>query len=239
MKQFYGISLILIFLISTLCKAQVSVGVQAGYTIADLKFDGQNRADYSNVASFTKPVKGIHVDVLFNIPLLPNNLYLQPGLRFVTKGTEFTPVKYAQPDLIDAYVTSGTRMRLSYLEVPVNLVYKQPIGIGRLLLGAGPYVAYGLDGRYEFKVSRNGNTVKTGSRSIDFSKSSNTNSSVIRILPWDFGINGMLGIEFNNHFILSANYAMGFVDIDRTAATTTQNYYMGLTLGYLFNREDH
>ncbi|UYQ92947.1 PorT family protein [Chitinophaga horti] len=243
MKQFYGISLAFTFLFSTcvvaVSKAQVSVGVQAGYSIADLSFNNQNRSDYSNVASFTKPVNGVHVDLLFNFPLAPNNLYLQSSLRFVTKGTTFTPMAQAQPDLTDTYITSGTRMRLSYLEVPVNLVYKQPIGIGRVLVGAGLYGAYGLNGRYEYKVSRNGATVTKDSRDVQFSRSANDNPSVIRILPWDAGFNGLLGLEFNNHFIVSANYAKGVIDVDRTKATNTKNYYVGLTLGYLFSREDY
>lgn len=243
MKQFYGISLAFTFLSATfvtnVSKAQVSLGVQAGYTSADFSFNGQNRSDYSNVASYTKPVKGIHVDLLFNFPLPPDNLYIQSSLRFVTKGTTFTPVKYEQPDLTDTYVTSGTSMRLNYLEVPVNLVYKQPVGIGRVMVGAGIYGAYGLKGRYDYKVSRNGATVTKDSRDIQFSRSSNTNPSVMRIFPWDMGLNGLAGFEFNNHVSLSANFARGVIDVDRNNGTSTKNYCLGLTLGYLFNREDY
>lgn len=242
MKHLYRIAFTSGFIIAmftaVVCKGQVSLGVRAGYTIADMEFDGQDRSDYSNVASLTKPVYGLHVDLLFNVPL-SYNLYLQPTLRVITKGTKFTPLSHADPVLNDAYVTSGSKLKVSYLEVPVNLVYKQPAGIGRILIGAGPYGAYGLRGKYNYTISRNGSTVTKTSKDIDFSKSSNNTPAVIRVLPWDFGVNGMLGFEFNNNFSISANYGHGFVDIDRNKGTTTKNYYLGFTLGYLFNREDY
>ena len=36
---------------------------------------------------------------------------------------------------------------ISYTELPVNLVYKPLLGNGHLLLGFGPYVAYGIMGK--------------------------------------------------------------------------------------------
>jgi hypothetical protein len=41
----------------------------------------------------------------------------------------------------------NAELQLNYLEIPVNLVYKPVLGAGRLLLGFGPYVGFGLGGK--------------------------------------------------------------------------------------------
>ena len=40
-------------------------------------------------------------------------------------------------------------LNLSYIEIPVNLLYKPVVGNGKLLLGFGPYIAYGIGGKYK------------------------------------------------------------------------------------------
>ncbi|WP_409994851.1 hypothetical protein [Chitinophaga pinensis] len=36
--------------------------------------------------------------------------------------------------------------RFTYLELPVNVLYKLPLGSGKFIAGAGGYIAYGLGG---------------------------------------------------------------------------------------------
>jgi hypothetical protein len=58
--------------------------------------------------------------------------YLQPGVLYSQKGAEFE---------------DSAELQLNYIEIPVNLVYKPVLGAGRLLLGFGPYVGFGLGGK--------------------------------------------------------------------------------------------
>jgi hypothetical protein len=130
-------------------------------------------------------------------------------------------------------------MKLNYLELPFNLVYKYPLGIGSITGGFGPYVGYGLQGRYDFDITQNGRSITQNSKQIQFSRRSDDNLAVVRMYPWDAGANFMLGYEFNNGIMLGANYSMGLTDIDRVDNMSSKNQYLGISVGFLINREDY
>ncbi len=39
--------------------------------------------------------------------------------------------------------------------------------------------------------------------------------------------------------MLGANYSLGLADIDRQELTSSKNRYVGISLGFLFSREDY
>jgi hypothetical protein len=69
------------------------------------------------------------------MPLAPE-FYFQPGLLYSLKGA-----KNAQ----QVQLTSTTKV--SYIEMPLNLVYKGKLGNGYVMVGFGPYVGYGIGGK--------------------------------------------------------------------------------------------
>ncbi len=42
---------------------------------------------------------------------------------------------------------------MNYIELPVNFIFKPVLGNGQLLLGLGPYIAYGIGGKVELSGS--------------------------------------------------------------------------------------
>ena len=97
------------------------------------------------------------------------DFYVQPGLLFSTKG--------AKRDDIDASTL------LSYLELPVNFLYKPALGEGRMLLGFGPYVAYAIDGKS--KLGNIKTDLEFGDEPGGFKR-------------FDAGANMLVGYEFSN-----------------------------------------
>ena len=79
-------------------------------------------------------IVGYHAGFNIQIPIAPA-FYFQPGLLFSTKGAKNT----------SSISTSTTK--LSYIELPLNFVYKGKLGNGFIMLGFGPYVAYGIGGK--------------------------------------------------------------------------------------------
>ena len=63
---------------------------------------------------------------------LSNGFYLQPGVEYRQKGAEWN---------------NGNKLTLSYIDVPVNFIYKPTLGAGSMLLGFGPYAGFGINGK--------------------------------------------------------------------------------------------
>ncbi len=110
---------------------KTSFGVRAGVNFQNI--NGQNAAGQN----FSNKLKtGFNIGVNAEIPIAPE-FYFQPGLLFSTKGAK---IKTLSSD-------KDADLNLNYLELPLNLLYKAPLGKDNVLLGFGPYLAYGLGGK--------------------------------------------------------------------------------------------
>ncbi len=231
----------LLFIVLTIlvnAQAQVSLGLRSGYTASDIRVSGTSRGDLGDAEGFMETFHGWHLDLLFNVPL-QHGFYFQPVIRYVTKGTGFQAARQPKAELSSVYVPLGSRLKLNYLEIPFNFVYKLPLGSGKIAAGFGPYVAHGLKGRYDFDIVQNGQSVTQNSKAVQFSSKPNDNLVTMRVYPWDAGANFVLGYEFNNGIMISGNYSLGLTDVDRNRYTTSRNTYFGISVGFLFNREDY
>jgi hypothetical protein len=190
----------------------------------------QFRDPAGHSAEGNKPLTKLSADFLVNVPLV-EGLYLVPGVRFITKGTNLTTGG-------DGEFTR--RLEVRYLEIPVNLTYKVPVSFGRLTIGAGPYSAYGLNGNNRMQVYNAGNVVSTTDYSVGFS--GNVNKGIYpgtRLNRWDVGAQAALGVEFNNLLMVGIHYSRGIRNLDLSGNSTIRNNSMGVTLGLLLSREDY
>jgi hypothetical protein len=233
--------LLIIFLTSLLlhAQAQVSLGIRTGYTAANMEISGDVRSELGDVNGMMKTFHGWHLDLVINMPLGYDGFYLQPVIRYITKGTSFNESRIPKAELTGLYVPKGSQMKLNYLELPFNIVYKCPLGVGSITGGFGPYVGYGLQGRYDFDIMQNGRSITQNSKQVQFSRRADNNLAVVRMYPWDAGANFMLGYEFDNGIMFGVNYSMGLTDIDRIDGMSSKNKYLGISAGFLFNREDY
>src|SRR6476659_7811996 len=104
-------------------EGRTTFGMRGGvnfYTITG-KNEGGTKLD-NNIKT------GVNVGVNAEIPLGTGS-YLQPGVLYTQKGADFT---------------NSNSLKLTYIEIPVNYIYKPVLGNGRMLLGFGPYVGFGL-----------------------------------------------------------------------------------------------
>ncbi len=170
---------------------------------------------------------GYHAGINIQIPLAAE-FYFQPGLLFSTKGSE------------SSYGTLTGTYNLSYIELPLNLVYKGLLGNGHIILGFGPYIGYGIMGKATLESNSAG--IETD---IEFTNvvESDDSYSTTHFRPFDAGGNILIGYEGAGGLFLQLNAQLGMLEINpedkRVVAVygeqlSVKNTGFGLSLGYRF-----
>ncbi|NJK95921.1 MAG: outer membrane beta-barrel protein, partial [Bacteroidales bacterium] len=157
-KRFLGLMVSLFFIMNT-ANAQMSVGVKGAVTMFNMSLKNNNDNKIS-----TQMIPNFNLGLYADFPLAPE-FAIRPEVLFATKG-------YKSEDLADA------KTRLSYIEIPVTLLYKGALYGGNVLVGFGPYAAFGIGGKMT-----NGETVKVKFKN-DISLQEATASPYFK--PFDF-----------------------------------------------------
>ena len=209
-------------------KAQETPGTTFGVR-AGVNFQNINGKDFFDKKLDNKIKTGFNVGINAEIPIA-SEFYLQPGVLFTTKGA-----KNKNDDDI--------KVNLSYIEVPINFLYKPELGMGKLLLGIGPYIAFGIGG----KVSN----AEGKEIDIEFKKEVSNIDYTAAVDPpanypppffkrFDAGGNLLVGYELSNNFSVQLNAQLGLVNINSDIEgisdnnTKFKNTGFGLSVGYRF-----
>lgn len=184
-----------------------SIGIRAGVNFQNL--NGKD-ANNNNLENKLKP--GFNIGVNADIPIA-EDFYVEPGLLYTTKGAK----------------SGSDKINLSYLEIPINLLYKPVLGEGRLLLGFGPYAAIGLGGKLN-------DTKVTYKNEISPAEAA---SGSVYLRRADAGANLLAGYEFASKFSAQLNAQLGLVNINPDISGvsdngTLKNTGFGVSLGYRF-----
>ena len=192
---------------------KTTFGVRAG-----VNFQNINGKDAADDKLDFKLKTGFHVGANAEIPIA-DEFYLQPGVLFSTKG--------AKADEGDG------KVNIAYIEVPINFLYKGDLGDGKLLLGVGPYIAFGVGGK-----------IKEGGNEADLKFKNEITPAEAMADPYlkriDAGGNLLAGYEFNNKFSFQLNAQLGLVKINPKIKgvsnddTKWKNTGFGLSVGYRF-----
>ncbi|MEO7213975.1 outer membrane beta-barrel protein [Mucilaginibacter sp.] len=167
----------------------VKFGLKAGLNLSKQTLTGAFTIESENLTGF-------HAGGIMDIRFA--NFSIQTGLLFSTKGERLVT---QQVDINQQYAgTSTVTVKLNYLELPVNLLYKQHFTGSTLgYLGGGPYIGYGISGT----ASGNGSSSK-----LNFGNNNAPNPANYK--NPDYGINFIGGVEINN-VIIGVNYGLGYV----------------------------
>lgn len=194
----------------------VSFGIRAG-----VNFTNINGKQYDNSDVNGKIKTGFNVGVNAEVPI-GTDVFVQPGILFTTKGA-----KDKSNDKI--------KYNISYIEIPINVIYKPELaGAGRLLLGVGPYIAFGVGGKY---------TSSTGKDTDWKFKNSITATEYLSNLYLkriDFGGNLLAGYELSSRLSVQLNAQLGLIKINPKIEGVTndhtkwKNTGFGVSLGYRF-----
>lgn len=220
------VTLILVFtLFITSVMAQSDVPGKTSFAVlGGVNFQNLNGKDNSGDKLENDLIVGYHFGVNVQIPVAPE-FYFQPGLQFSTKGAKNT---------VSAITNT---YKLSYIELPLNFVYKGLLGKGYFMIGLGPYVAYGVGGKaiYEGGSSTSESKIKFKNEVV-----SGDPLSTVYIKPFDAGGDIFFGYEMAGGLFVQLNAQLGMINIRPDNyllpddSSTLKNTGYGISLGYRF-----
>ena len=184
-----------------------TVGFKGGVNFATLHATVDGVSGSGNSGSLTTFNVGAFVDFKFG------NVSLQPALNFTGKGGS-SSVSF------DGEANSGGKVKLYYLQVPVNVVYHVPAVVGDFYFGAGPYLGMGVSGKAKDN-SGNSEDIKFGSGQDEIKRT-------------DAGLNAIVGFKFKTGFLINANYDWGLTNITNVDGIKLTNRVFGISVGYAF-----
>ena len=211
--------------ITFIAEAQTSDHPSFGFR-AGINFQNINGKDENGDKLSNKIVPRFHIGVNAELPIA-TDFYVQPGLLFSTKGAKSTEPIGGQP--------ADQKLNLSYLEVPVNLLYKPVLGKGKLILGFGPYIAFGLAG--SVKTEGSGQTATTDVKFKNTVKPSDPAGKAY-FKPVDAGANLLFGYELSNKWSAQLNAQLGLTKINPSNEgasndkSSWKNTGFGVSIGY-------
>ena len=203
--------------------SKVSFGLRGGFDYRNINGKNQNGDDLN-----FKMVPRFNGGLVVEIPVA-KDFFIQPSLLYATKGGKTEDNFFGS--------TISAEYNLGYLELPVNFVYKPQLGNGNMLLGFGPYVAYGITGNIKYALDGTSRTDDI-EYTKDYSDENSLNGKYIK--PFDYGGNILFGYQFARGFSAQLNAQLGMAQIkaDNNLDTDSQvkfkNTGFGISLGYMF-----
>lgn len=203
--------------------SQETEGIRFGLR-GGVNFQNINGKDITGDKLENDLLTGFNAGVVVQIPVAPE-FYFQSGLLYTTKGAKS-----------DNFLGSGASVELnpSYIELPLNFLYRPLLGQGHLLLGFGPYVAYGIGGKA---------TLGSDETDIEYVKDYSSALPYGQYLKrLDYGANLFFGYELSNGISLQLNTQFGLAEINAentnplyaNSKASFKNTGFGLSLGYMF-----
>lgn len=188
--------------------------VQGGINLANIsKSNDGSTEDNNTLTTF-------NVGIMHRFGLSPI-VDLESGLLFTGKGAKAETYFNGGND----YVKS--KFNPLYVEVPLNLLVKLPIGMGsNIFFHAGPYAAVGVAGKSKSETKLLGLT-SSSEKSIEFSNddpftSEQEDASYSKLKRFDYGLNFGGGFSFKR-VMLRANYGLGLAKINSTESDNSVN----------------
>ena len=206
-------------MVAAMSYAQTTFGVRAG-----VNFQNINGKDESGEKLTNDMIVGFNAGVNAEIPVAPD-FYFQPGLLFSTKGAK---------ESVEGYTT---QINLSYVELPLHLVYKPLLGKGHLILGFGPYVAYGVTGKVKMDI---GGTETEYDVKFKNKVTSSDDDDVFYTKGLDAGADLFAGYEFPFKVSVQLNTQLGLLNLepdyegDSGDKAVVKNTGFGISVGYRF-----
>ncbi|PKP36041.1 MAG: PorT family protein [Bacteroidetes bacterium HGW-Bacteroidetes-15] len=218
---------LLIIAIALLFSANLAVAQEAKMrfgVLGGINMQTFNGKDFDGDKLENDMIIGYHGGVNVQIPIVPE-FYFQPGVLFTTKGAKNT----------SGSVTST--YKISYIEVPLNLVYKGLLGNGYIMLGFGPYISYGIMGSANYEGGSLSyendivfqNVVESGDPLLD-----------TYFKAFDAGGNIFVGYEMGGGIFAQLNTQFGMLQINPEDnripdnESVLRNTGFGFSLGYRF-----
>jgi len=191
------LSVVAVIALATVSNAQFKVGVKAGGNLNKLRINGESPL-FSN-SNF----KSYHAGLVGDLQVT-DNISLQPQLLYVRKGAT----------VFNSKELGESTLRMNYIDLGTNVLYKVPLGFGKAFVGAGISGSYCINGTQE----TNGQKSKLYSDIKSWKR-------------YDLSYGLTAGLELNNGFFASINSEKSLLDISKESGTIKNRTY-AVSVGY-------
>ena len=182
------------------------MGLIGGLNLAKVtaKEDGNDASD------MLSNLEGFHLGLIVEIPI-HQLLTLEPGIIAEIKG-----FKYEEEDMTETYIL---RDYLLYVDIPVNLKVRIPLGLLKPYAEAGPYIGFGTYGKswITYDGDDESEDIEWGGDDGDYKR-------------FDWGFNFGAGVEVGR-VIIGASYGLGLANISNWDEVEIKNRVIRITLG--------
>jgi hypothetical protein len=215
MKTLKITSILLISMLSISTYAQVRFAPRLGLNVANMTL----KSDFGTTS--TKSILGYNAGIAIEFQL-GKHFSFEPSVLYSTKGTKYSTVG-------SSFYNTNYRINMNYVDLPLNFILKFGIKDLDFLINLGPYASYAISGKINYS-----NNIGSGSESIKIG----TDSDKDFILPYDFGANAGVGLEYKR-ICFGLNYGLGLANI----ATNTKfgnkinNQVFSINLGYKLGKK--
>jgi OmpA-OmpF porin, OOP family len=220
--------------------AQIRFGMLGGGQQAKIleENDLPGFAEYSKGYS---PRNGVHFGFIADIPF-SSRVSFQLSLMIQNKGrkhyfSQDSTVVFERPNLPDSIVNTSyeeiRRQFINYIDIPLNIVYKLPLGKkAKFIIGGGPYLTL----LYSGSDKREKNVIAVSYKNDDLMDLP-IGKGPDRYQILTYGVNGLAGFELGRVF-LTFNYARGLNDFYQAKDYngTFRHETMGGTLGVFLGK---
>jgi len=202
-------------------------GIKAGVNFASVSVTQQGSSANYGSGTLTSFSAGAFADLPIG-----TNFSIQPGLYYSGKGYN---VKANFNLGEDFNVSAEETVKLSYIQLPLPLLYNASNSAGKFFFGAGPYAAAAIKakGKASGVIDIDlGEEQMSGSDEDEQDLTIGKNGDVKRL---DYGVTGLVGFRLNNGLLISANYDLGLANIYNTDDTQKmKTRTIGVSLGFSF-----
>lgn len=209
--------------------AQTKVGITAGVNFSDALIKNDNGKKQE-----TEFMPGFRAGLTIDIPVV-GDLYIQPAAVYSRKG-------FKQSSNWFSGIDNEFEATASYIEVPINILYKPKVGAGNLVLGAGAYAGYGLGGQWKTQTDVSIGDIRIeNSGEVTFKNDASTGEfgEYLYGKPLDYGVNALAGYDFGGAFSVQFQAQFGLANLQpewdgHQQKGTFNNRNLNLSLGYKF-----
>jgi len=196
-------------LIAGLSFGQVKWGVVAGPNFSSSTVKAGGDKETSDL------LVGVRAGITADLPLA-DEFFIGTGLLYAGKGGKNKD-------------NSDFKTTLSYLQLPILFTYKPQVGSGNLVLGVGPYLAYGLGGKHKGGI---------GNLTGDL-KAFDDESGPYKLKRFDAGAGIQVGYELPQGLYFGLNTDLGLVNVASESTLAGQDFSwkntsFGVSVGYKF-----
>ncbi|PVD53504.1 hypothetical protein DC498_03015 [Terrimonas sp.] len=195
-------------LIFNLLQAQIKIGAGGGIHQASIAEKNNLQGWDLNYKNYFSPSTGFHAGVFAEIPIdKKGNFAVLPSLQYTNKGRKFARSYDSTKSFNSDTSSILSSWKTSYVELPVNLIYKLPITQKvNFIIGAGGYVSYLLNGKTSYDIYNASGEHQSYNDKLAYGDQVKTYNKI------DYGINAVAGLDFNDRILFTINYSKGLAD---------------------------